>query len=70
MLESVGGKLPKSPGNQVEGYQLSRADPFRGDFQYHLMSWEGESDLSPLQRKRIRIRFSMKNAKFYSFRLA
>lgn len=57
-------------GSPLKGYQLSRSDPFRGDSQSHLMTREGESDLSPLQGRRIQVRFSMKNAKFYSFRLA
>ena len=75
-LQHPGGKgeiraeLLEEGGEPLEGYQISRSDPFREDSQSHVMSWEGESDLSPLRGKRIRIRFSLKNAKLYSFRLA
>lgn len=65
----IRAELLDEAGATLEGYQLSRSDPFKGDSQSKLMSWGGESDLSPLRKKRIRIRFSMKNAKLYSFRL-
>jgi len=65
----IRAELLDEAGTPLEGYQLSRSDPFKGDSQSKLMSWGGESDLSPLRKKRIRIRFSMKNAKLYSFRL-
>ena len=74
-LEHPGGEgeiraeLLDEEGSPLEGYQMSRSDPFRRDSQSHLMTWEGKSDLSALREKKIQIRFSLKNAKFYSFRL-
>ena len=78
-----GSRWKKHPGSQGEirvelldengsvlpGYEAGRCDPLRTDSLAHPVRWEGQSDLNSLKDRKIRIRFLLKNAKLYSFRL-
>ena len=56
-------------GSVLPGFEAERCDPLRVDSLAHAVSWSGQSDLSSLKDRKIRIRFLLSNAKLYSFRL-
>ena len=56
-------------GSVLSGFEAGRCDPIRADSVAHAVSWNGQSELSLLQDRKIRIRFLLRNAKLYSFRL-
>ena len=51
----------------LEGFLLRESDPVATSGR-HVMSWQGRKDVSGLAGRTVRLRFSMKNAKLYSFR--
>ncbi len=51
----------------IAGYGFDEADPITTTGTAHIASWKGNSDLSELKDKSIKLRFYFKNAKFYSF---
>ena len=51
----------------VPGFGVGDCDAFTGDAIRHTVTWRGESDVSTLAGKAVRLRFHLKNAKFYSF---
>lgn len=51
----------------IEGFLLRESDPVATSGR-HVMSWQGRNDVSRLAGQTVRVRFSMKNAKLYSFR--
>lgn len=50
----------------IEGFLLRESDPV-GTTGRHVMHWQGRTDVSRLAGQPVRLRFSMKNAKLYSF---
>ena len=50
----------------LEGFLLRESDP-AGTSGRHVMTWQGRIDVSRLAGQVVRLRFSMKNAKLYSF---
>ena len=50
----------------IEGFLLQESDPV-GTTGRHVMSWQGRNDVSRLAGQTVRLRFSMKNSKLYSF---
>ena len=52
---------------KLPGFSFSDADPVRQTSTAHLVSWNGNSDLSALAGKPVKLRFYFKNAKLYSF---
>ena len=50
----------------IEGFLLRASDPAATTGR-HVMSWQGRNDVSRLAGQAVRILFSMKNAKLYSF---
>ena len=51
----------------IPGYEFEDADPITSDSLDHVVSWDGNSDLSQLAGRAIKLRFYFKNAKLYSF---
>ena len=56
-------------GSVLPGFEAARCEPLRSDALSHTMSWEGQPDLNSLKDRKIQIRFLLRNAKLYSFRL-
>ena len=54
-------------GGQIPGFTLSEADQLNGNNVRTVVSWRGQSDLSPLAGKRVRLHFKMRSAKLYAF---
>ena len=50
----------------IEGFLLQESDPV-GTTGRHVMGWQGRNDVSRLAGQTVRLRFSMKNSKLYSF---
>ena len=50
-----------------EGFRIGLVWIFRTTNTLHVMSWQGRNDVSRLAGQTVRLRFSMKNAKLYSF---
>jgi len=51
----------------IAGHSFKEADPITGSGPAQVASWQGQSDLSKLAGKPIKLRFYFKNAKLYSF---
>ncbi len=58
-------ELLDADGRPLEGF--AQSDPFNGDELRHLVAFGGNSDVSRLQGKTIKLRFHLKDAKLYSF---
>lgn len=56
-------------GSPLPGFEADRCDPLRSDALAHTVSWGGQSDLSSLENRKVKIRFLLRNTKLYSFRL-
>ena len=56
-------------GLVLPGFEAARCEPLRSDALAHTMSWEGQPDLNSLKDRKIQVRFLLRNAKLYSFRL-
>ena len=51
----------------MTGFTKNRCNPFQGDSLRHVVTWDGKSDVSPLEGKVVKLRFYLQNAKLYSF---
>ena len=51
----------------IDGFKLDQSDPLR-TIGGHEMRWQGKGNVGALAGKPVRIRFSIRNAKLYSFR--
>jgi hypothetical protein len=51
----------------LPGFTLDDADPITASSLAHTVTWRGQSDVSALAEKPVKIRFHFKNAKLYSF---
>ena len=54
-------------GNVLDGFSKDDADIFTGDAIRHLVTWKSRCDMSDLEGKVVRLRFSMNRCKLYSF---
>ena len=52
---------------KIEGFTFDDADPITQSGQDHVVSWNGNADVSRLMGRPIKLRFYFKNAKLYSF---
>ena len=51
----------------ISGYAFEDADPITEGGLDQVASWNGNSDLSRLEGKAVKLRFYFKNSKLYSF---
>jgi hypothetical protein len=51
----------------IPGFDLERADTFSHSNASQVISWRGQSDVSPLAGKPVRLRFHLRNVKLYAF---
>ncbi len=65
---SVRVEVQGEGGQAIEGYAESDSAELIGDFIERVVRWKGNSDLSPLAGKPVRLRFVMKDADLYAFR--
>lgn len=65
----VRAELLDENGSVLPGFEAARCEPLRSDALAHTMNWEGRSDLNSLKDRKIQVRFLLRNAKLYSFRL-
>ena len=61
-------ELQDADGQAYTGFQLDDCDPVRGDAIAGMITWNGNTDVSRLAGKPVRIRFVMNEADIYSFR--
>lgn len=54
-------------GKPLSGFVKADCDAFGGDTIRHTVTWRGESGLSELAGKSVRLRFCLRGAKLYSF---
>lgn len=57
-------------GLPVPGFTLADCEPVRGDRIETVVQWKGGADVSSLARKRVRLRFSMKEADVFSLQFS
>lgn len=69
--EAQGGSLTLEAldpeGNIIDGFSAADCNPITTDNVRHVITWKGESDCHLLQGRPIRLRFTMKQARLYSF---
>ncbi len=61
-------ELQTAEGEPLEGFALADADPLYGDTLDRTVSWKGNTDVSALAGKPIRMRFVLKEADVYSWK--
>jgi hypothetical protein len=54
-------------GKAIEGFTRADCTPITSDSVRHVVMWEGKPDCHLLQGRPIKLRFSLKNAKLFSF---
>ena len=59
--------LDAATGEAVPGFGKDESDAFGGDEIGYTASWKGQSDLSGLRGKAVRLRFHLDKAKLFSF---
>jgi hypothetical protein len=65
---SIQVEIQDENGNPVPGFSLENCIPLFGDTIERSVKWENGNDLSSLEGKAVRLRFSMKDADLYSLR--
>jgi len=65
---SIQVEVQDENGNPVPGFSLENCIPLFGDTIERSVKWENGNDLSSLEGKAVRLRFSMKDADLYSLR--
>jgi hypothetical protein len=60
-------ELQEASGTPMEGYALSDADQIVGDEIERVVSWQGQTDVSRLAGRDVRMRIELKDADLYSF---
>ena len=61
---------PGGPEEVLPGYSMEDCDPVKVDRLDAPVSWKGSADLSSLRGKAVYLRFRLRNASLYGFRLA
>jgi len=59
--------LLDAEGEPLPGYEVHRCDPLRGNFIAQTVTWQGQSDLTPLAGRPVRLHFVLRSAKLYAF---
>lgn len=54
-------------GNPVPGFSMADCEEIGGNFIDQRVYWKGNSDVSPMAGKSVRLRFNLKRAKLYAF---
>lgn len=54
-------------GNPVPGFSMADCEEIGGNFIDQRVCWKGNSDVSPMAGKSVRLRFNLKRAKLYAF---
>jgi hypothetical protein len=71
ILEPPDGKSQATRWEKrIPGFTLEECDNVRKDALAHTVSWQGKSDLSALKGRAVYLRFEMKKAGLYTFRIA
>jgi len=65
---SVRVEIQNNQGQPIEGFTLADSKEIYGDEIERIVTWKGNSDLSGLAGKPVRLRFVMKDADLYSIR--
>jgi len=64
---SVCVEIQDQAGTPIPGFAQADADEIIGDEIARLVSWQGNTDVAPLARRAVRLRFILKDADLYSF---
>ena len=64
---SVRVEISQADGDPIAGYTLSECPEIYGDEIEHLVTWNGQSDLSTLAGRPIRLRFVLRDADLFAF---
>ena len=56
-------------GQPIPGYEASNCEPVYGDGVKLQVRWKGDSDLSKIQGRTVKLKFILKNTSLYSFRI-
>ena len=62
-------ELLDEAGDPIDGFGKDIADDLMSDNVQAVATWKGNSDISSLVDRPLRLRFHLKNARLYSFRL-
>ncbi len=54
-------------GNAIPAFTAADSEEVNGNYIRHIVTWNGQSDVSALAGKSVRLRFRMRDAKLYSF---
>ncbi len=65
----IRAELLDETGVALPGFEGDRSDPLHGDSVSQLVSWDGKSDLSSLEGRKIKLRLLMSHSKLFSFRV-
>lgn len=65
---SIKIEIQDEAGKPIEGFTLADADTIVGDRIAHAATWKGNSDVSPLAGRAVRLRFAILDADVYSLR--
>ena len=68
-IGSVQVEVQSAEGQPVKGFELASCPPIWGDEIERPVRWNGAGDLSALSGKPVRLRFVMKDADLYAFRV-
>ena len=67
---SVRVEVQDAGGEAIEGFALGDAEEIYGDEIEQVVSWKNGSDISKLAGRVLRLRFVMRDADLYSFRIS
>jgi hypothetical protein len=59
--------ITNQAGQEISGFGLTDCDLIQGDFVEHVVTWNGDSDVSALAGTVVRLGFEMQNTKLYAF---
>jgi hypothetical protein len=65
----IRAELLDEHGRSLDGYTSAEAIPFEGNELFHSVSWQRGSDLTELAGRTVQVRFSLRHARLYAFRL-
>jgi hypothetical protein len=57
-------------GEEIDGYSTGLCDPIKGNYINKTVSWSGSTDIRPIQGRRVRLKFEMRDTKLFSFRFS
>ncbi|MEK7409615.1 MAG: hypothetical protein AAB225_31495 [Acidobacteriota bacterium] len=63
-------ELEDESRHALPGYSLADCDPVNGNSVRQVVSWRGDSDVSQLSGRPLRVRFEMRDAKLHAFQFA